>query len=68
MADAPDANVIAPRTQAAGALRAGGLEQSNVEIAREFINLITAATGISSSSRVVRVADDLLQELLLLVR
>ena len=62
------ADVIAPRTQAAGALRAGGLEQSNVEIAREFINLITAATGISSSSRVVRVADDLLQELLLLVR
>lgn len=63
-----DAEIIAPRTQAAGALRAGGLEQSNVEIAREFINLITAATGISSSSRVVRVADDLLQELLLLVR
>ena len=63
-----DATVLAPRTQAAGALRAGGLEQSNVEIAREFVNLITAATGISSSSRVVRVADDLLQELLLLAR
>jgi len=44
------------------------LEQSNVEIAREFINLITASTGVSAASRVVRASDDLLQELLLLAR
>lgn len=62
------ANVLAPRTGTAGAVRSGALEQSNVEIAREFINLISAATGISSSSRVIRVADDLLEELLLLAR
>ena len=53
---------------AAGTIRPGHLEQSNVEIAREFVNLITASTGIASASRVVRVADDLLQELLLLAR
>ena len=63
-----DPTVVAPRTSAAGAIVSGGLEQSNVEIAREFINLIAAQTGISSASRVVRVADDLLQELLLLAR
>ena len=63
-----DAAVVAPGTSAAGAIVSGGLEQSNVEIAREFINLIAAQTGISSASRVVRVADDLLQELLLLAR
>ena len=39
-----------------------------VEIAREFINLITASAGVSASSRVVRAADNLLQELLLLAR
>ncbi len=60
--------VGAPRTGTAGAINAGALEQSNVEIAREFINLISASTGISASSRVVRAADDLLQELLLLSR
>ncbi len=60
--------VLAPRTNAAGAIVSRALEQSNVEIAREFINLIAAQTGISSASRVVRVADDLLQELLLLAR
>lgn len=60
--------IVAPRTNAAGAVVSRALEQSNVEIAREFINLIAAQTGISSASRVVRVADDLLQELLLLAR
>ena len=63
-----EAEVIAPRTGIAGATLAGALEQSNVEIAREFVNLISASTGISSASRVVRVADELLQELLLLAR
>jgi flagellar hook protein FlgE len=63
-----DATIVAPRTAASGSIRSGALEQSNVEIAREFVNLIMASTGISSASRVVRVADELLQELLLLAR
>ena len=58
----------AARTGTAGSIVAGALEQGNVDIAREFINLISAQTGISSSSRVVRVADELLQQLLLLAR
>lgn len=61
-------NVVLAQTGVAGAIRAGALEQANVEIAREFINLIQSSTGISSASRVVRVADQLLQELLLLAR
>lgn len=61
-------SVVAPLTGIAGSIISGGLEQSNVEIAREFINLISASTGISSASRVVRTADELLQELLLLAR
>lgn len=62
------ATIGAPQTGTAGKIDAGSLEQSNVEIAREFINLISAQTGISAAGRVVRVADDLLQNLLLLVR
>lgn len=50
----------------AGSVVAGALEQGNVELIREFINLISAATGISASSRVVRASDDMLQELILL--
>ncbi|MCO6437986.1 MAG: flagellar hook-basal body complex protein [Phycisphaerae bacterium] len=63
-----DPQVIEPRTGVAGSIRAGALEQSNVEIAREFVSLIQSSTGISSAGRVVRVADQLLQELLLIVR
>ena len=63
-----EVSIVAPQTVGAGSVVSGALEQSNVEIAREFVNLIKASTGISSASRVVRVADDLLQELLLIVR
>ncbi|MCH7592619.1 MAG: flagellar hook-basal body complex protein [Planctomycetes bacterium] len=63
-----DVTIRAPRTAGAGSVISGALEQSNVDLAREFINLISASTGISSASRVVRVADDLLQELLLIAR
>lgn len=61
-------SLVAPQSGTAGSVNAGALEQSNVEIAREFITLISASTGISASSRVVRAADELLQELLLLAR
>ncbi len=63
-----DAVVSAPRTVGAGRIVAGALEGSNVDISREFIGLITASAGFSAAGRVVRTADDLLQELLLLVR
>ena len=63
-----DPTVLEPLTGAAGFVVSGALEQSNVEISREFINLITASTGISAAGRVIRTADDLLQELLLLAR
>ncbi len=62
------ATIAEPLTGLSGAVLEGALEQSNVEIAREFVNLIQSQTGITSASRVVRVADELLQELLLLAR
>lgn len=60
--------VVAPQTLGAGRIEAGQLEQSNVDLSREFVGLITASTGFSAAGRVVRTADDLLQELLLLMR
>lgn len=52
----------------AGTVVSRALEQSNVELVREFVDLIAASTGISAASRVVRSTDDLLQELILLAR
>lgn len=60
--------ILAPQTEGAGRIESGALELSNVDLSREFIGLITASTGFSAAGRVVRTADDLLQELLMLVR
>lgn len=52
----------------AGAVRNGALEQSNVEVAAEFVNLIQAQNGFQASARSIRVANDILKELSNLIR
>jgi len=47
-----------------GTVESGALEQSNVDLSREFINLIIASTGFSASSKVISTSDQLLTSLL----
>ena len=47
-----------------GQIRSGALELSNVDLSKEFTNLIIASTGFSASSRVISTSDQLIQELL----
>jgi flagellar hook protein FlgE len=54
----------APLSGVAGEVRAGALEQSNVDLSEEFINMIVASTGFSAASRVISTSDQLIQELL----
>ena len=54
----------APLTLTAGQIRAGALEQSNVDLSNEFINMIIASTGFSAASRVITTSDELLTQLL----
>jgi flagellar hook protein FlgE len=49
-----------------GEITSGALELSNVDIGREFIDMILTSTGYTASSRVIRTADELFQQLLLL--
>jgi flagellar hook protein FlgE len=51
-----------------GAVRAGQLEQSNVDIAVEFTRLIIAQRGFSANARTITVTNDILQELTGLIR
>ncbi len=60
--------ITAPMTLGAGQIVAGALELSNVDLAREFIGLVTASTGFSAAGRVISTSDELLQELMVLVR
>jgi flagellar hook protein FlgE len=55
-------------TAGSGSVRAGSLENSNVDIAREFVNLIEAQRGFQASSRVITTADEILSELINIVR
>ncbi|MFK7738701.1 MAG: flagellar hook-basal body complex protein [Planctomycetota bacterium] len=52
----------------AGSIRAGQLENSNVDIAREFVNLIEAQRGFQANSRVITTTDEILAELINIVR
>ncbi len=52
----------------AGSLRGGALEQSNVEIAAEFVNLIQAQNGFQANARTIKVANEMLRELANLIR
>ncbi|MEZ6050609.1 MAG: flagellar hook-basal body complex protein [Planctomycetaceae bacterium] len=51
-----------------GAIRSGQLEQSNVDIAEEFTQLIIAQRGFSANARTITIADQILEELTNLVR
>lgn len=46
-----------------GAVRAGMLEISNVDLSREFSNLVVMQRGYQASSQVISTANDMLQEL-----
>lgn len=46
-----------------GAIQQGMLEQSNVNVVDEFVNMILAQRSYESNSRVIKAADEMLQQL-----
>lgn len=51
-----------------GAVRAGQLEGSNVDLALEFTRLIVAQRGFSANARTITVTDEVLEELTNIIR
>ena len=51
-----------------GLTTSGAVEMSNVDLASEFTNMITAQRGFQANSRVISTADEVLQELVNLKR
>lgn len=62
------AQITSPGSLGAGRIVGSSLELSNVDIGGEFLKMILASTGYSASSRVIRTADELMQQLLVLGR
>jgi len=52
-----------PGTGTYGSSMAGAVEMSNVDLAQQFTNMITAQRGFQASSRVISTADQMLQDL-----
>jgi flagellar hook protein FlgE len=67
-ANSGPALVTTPGDFGTGEITSGALEGSNVDLGEEFVKMILASTGYSASSRVIRTADELLQQLLVLGR
>ena len=51
-----------------GKIESGSLEISNVDISREFTNLITAQRALQANAKVVTASDDVLQQVIGVVR
>jgi len=58
----------APGTNGLGRIQAGALELSNVDLATEFSDLITAQRAFQASARMITTSDELLQEMVNLKR
>ncbi len=57
-----------PGSEGVGALSPGTLEMSNVDLSREFTDMIITQRGFQANSRIITVSDEMLQELVNLKR
>ena len=57
-----------PGSNATGTIVSGGLEMSNVDLSKEFTDMITTQRGFQANSRIITVSDEMLQELVNLKR
>ncbi|MCL2088457.1 MAG: flagellar hook-basal body complex protein [Oscillospiraceae bacterium] len=56
-------SAVLPGEETSGSLEAGGLEMSNVDLTKEFTDMITTQRGFQANSRIITVTDEMLLEL-----
>lgn len=59
---------VVPETEGAASVISGSLEMSNVDLAEEFTEMITAQRGFQANTRIITTSDEILQELVNLKR
>jgi flagellar hook protein FlgE len=59
--------IVTPGAFSSGTIRGGALEESNVDVAREFTDLIVAQRAFQANTRTISVSSDLLEELVNIV-
>ncbi len=63
-----EAPTYQPGTNGTGNIAPNSLEQSNVDIANEFVKMITTQRGFQANGKIITVTDQMLQELINLKR
>jgi flagellar hook protein FlgE len=66
--DSGQPTIGAPASGGRASIAAGALEQSNVDLANEFVRMIAAQRGFQANSKTITTADQLLGELMQLKR
>jgi flagellar hook protein FlgE len=66
--DSGDPAIGAPGSQGNGTIVASSLEQSNVQLAQEFINLISTQRAFQANTRTITASDTMLGDLLNIIR
>ncbi|MBT5845321.1 MAG: flagellar hook-basal body complex protein [Verrucomicrobiales bacterium] len=61
-------NAKAPGSSGMGRIASGSLELSNVDMAREFSNMITTQRAFQANARVISTSDEILKEMMALKR
>jgi flagellar hook protein FlgE len=59
---------VKPGTNGSGAISPGTLEMSNVDLSKEFTDMIITQRGFQANSRIITTSDEMLQELVNLKR
>ncbi|UJL47943.1 flagellar basal body rod protein FlgG [Virgibacillus sp. NKC19-16] len=60
--------IMEPEVDGAATIVSGALEMSNVDLAEEFTEMITAQRGFQANTRIITTSDEILQELVNLKR
>ncbi|MGM0437050.1 MAG: flagellar hook-basal body complex protein, partial [Bacillota bacterium] len=63
-----DARVGVPGSGSRGEISAGSLEMSNVDLAKQFTEMITTQRGFQANSKTITTTDEMLQQLVNLKR
>ena len=63
-----EARIGVAGTAGKGIIKSGTLEMSNVDLAQEFVDMITTQRGFQANSKTIQTSDQMLQELLTLKR
>lgn len=68
LANVGPVQAFGPGEGSTGALMTNGLEMANVDLAREFSDMITTQRGFQANTRIITVSDQMLEELVAMKR